>query len=178
MNNITLIKKLSPSIFGLIIICFFMPFVNISCAGGGAVTLTGLQLVTGTDIGESDSHSHGHSRDSFGRSQSESVSPQPLVIAVLICGILGLVLSFPRNLEISIIPALIGVIGVILLLFFKYQVDNAILEEGEGMLHAQYGIGFWLTFIFIIIAIILNVFLFFQSKKQLEDEVIDSNTSK
>ncbi|MBD3180857.1 hypothetical protein GF312_01095 [Candidatus Poribacteria bacterium] len=88
MNNITLIKKVSPSVFGIIVICFFMPFVNISCAGENIITLTGFQLITGTSIDQS---------DPFGRGQSEKVPPEPLGIAVFVCGILGLLLSFLEN---------------------------------------------------------------------------------
>ena len=43
-------KKFSPAIFGIVLICFILPFVTVSCQGQKLATLTGIQLITGTTI--------------------------------------------------------------------------------------------------------------------------------
>ncbi len=46
------IKKFSPALFGVIILCFFLPFANLSCSGQTVMTLTGFQLITGTEYSD------------------------------------------------------------------------------------------------------------------------------
>ena len=46
------LKKFSPALFGLVILCFFLPFVNLSCSGQTVMTLTGFQLITGSEYSE------------------------------------------------------------------------------------------------------------------------------
>lgn len=45
-------KKAIPAILGLALICFFLPFVTVSCQGQKLMTFSGIQLVTGTTIQE------------------------------------------------------------------------------------------------------------------------------
>lgn len=43
-------KKISPVILGIALICFFLPWINVSCQGEKVGTFTGIKLVTGTTI--------------------------------------------------------------------------------------------------------------------------------
>ena len=44
------LKKFSPAFYGAIVILFFLPFVNLSCGGQTIMSVTGFQLITGTEI--------------------------------------------------------------------------------------------------------------------------------
>ena len=36
--------RLSPALFGMALLCFFLPFINVSCGGTKVIQLTGVQL--------------------------------------------------------------------------------------------------------------------------------------
>lgn len=155
MENVA--KKFSPAIFGFVIICFFLPFIDITCSGQKIETLTGIQLVTGTTI----------ERPSlFGeREKVEKVEGELLAILAFFSAVVGLGLSFLKSLKSSIAPAIAGVSGSILLLLLKAKLDNDMLREGLRMLRIEYAIGFWLTFLLFLFAAGWNWFLFLRRKK-------------
>jgi len=43
------LKKFSPAFYGIIILLFFLPFVNLSCSGQTIMSLSGFQLITGSE---------------------------------------------------------------------------------------------------------------------------------
>ncbi len=145
------IKKISPAILGIALICFFLPWINISCQGEKVATYTGIQLVTGTTIEQ---------KGMFGEKKVEKVDAEPLAIATLICVIVGLGLSFLKGRKSAIAPAIVSAGGLVLLLLLKSKITNDILREGGGVIQVGYSVGFWLTLLFIIFAIGLNAFLF------------------
>ena len=145
------LKNLSPSIFILVLICFFLPFTKISCAGEEVMTLTGFQLVTGTTIevgGGTENR------------KTERIDPEPYAIWAFGAGIVGLVLSFIKSRGSKILPAIIGVVGAVSLLLLKSKLDRDVLREGEGAFHIEYQFGFWLAFILFFSAVVLNIYLF------------------
>lgn len=154
------IKKFSPTIYGLTLICFFLPFTHISCQGEKVATLTGVQLVTGTTIEQP---------AMFGeKKQDKRIDPEPLAILVLLSTIVGFGLSFLKSRESTIASAITGGIGLIFLLLLKSKIDNEVLREGEGAFRVEYGAGFWLILLLFLSAIGLNAFLFSQRKKEIE----------
>jgi hypothetical protein len=150
-------KKFSPALFGLVLFCFFLPFMDISCGGEKVVTLTGIQLVTGTSIEQ---------EDAFGNTKREKIEREPLVIVVLLAAIAGLGLSFIKTGKSAIFPAISGGIGFCLLLIFKTKVDQEVLKEGEGFIRVGYVIGFWLMLLLLLSATGLNTFVFYKRKKE------------
>lgn len=151
------LKKLSPSIFIIAIVCFFLPFVNFTCEGMKYASLTGVQLVTGTTV---------KMPSSFGKgSESEKVNSEPLAVLVFLSCVIGLLLSLIKGMKSAIAPAIIAFVGLILLLLLKAKLDNEVLREGGGIVQLEYGTGFWLTFLLFLIAVGLNGFLFSQKKK-------------
>ena len=54
-------------------------------------------------------------------------------------------------------------IGVTFLVLLKAKIDNDALQQGEGVLRVEYGIGFWLILLLLLGAIGLNAFLFRQT---------------
>lgn len=155
-------KKFSPAIFGIAIICFFLPFINVTCSGEKVATLTGIQLVTGTTIEQP---------SMFGeKKQVRKVEGEPLAILAFLSAIVGLGLSFLKSRKSSIAPAIMGIAGLILLLLLKAKLDNDILREGEGMLRLEYEIGFWLTFLLFLFAAGWNGFLFFRRERVQEND--------
>ena len=154
------VKKFSPALFGLIIICFFLPFTEISCNKQKIVTLTGIQLVTGVKIEQP---------SMFGEEkQSRRVNPEPLAILTFFSAVVGLGLSFLRSRKSAIALAVIGSVGLIMMLLLKSKIDNEALKEGGGILQIEYCIGFWFALILFLSAIALSAFLFSQKENDAE----------
>jgi len=141
-------KILSP-IFGLILVCFFLPFVNLSCQGQRLMTLSGIQLVTGTTIEQP---------VLFGqRSPVQRVSGEPLAILAFLCAIAGLGLSLRAMYKsFTFGPTIAGIAGAVLLLLLRSKLDSDALKQTSGMLQVDYIVGFWITFVMFSAAAVAN----------------------
>lgn len=148
-------KRLSPAIFGIALICFLLPWVNVSCQGQKVASFTGIQLVTGTTVEEP---------QMFGPKKEKKVNGEPLAILTFLAVITGLVLGFLKNKKGATISAVVGGIGTIILLLLKSKLDNDVLRETGGMLQLDYGIGFYFTLILFLSAIVVNVYPRLQGK--------------
>lgn len=128
------------------------------------LTLSGIQLVTGTTVEEPSSPG-----DMFGRTkrESERVAPEPLAILALAVTLIGLGISFPKSRKTAIAPAIAGAAAAIFFLLLKNQIDNEVLREGEGVIQVEYNFGFWLAFLFSILAVISNLFLFMKKEGEI-----------
>jgi hypothetical protein len=149
-------KKISPVLFAFIILCFFLPFINISCSGQKVLSLSGIQLVTGTSLEEEEPFS--------GKKSSEKIDSEPLAIVVFVAAIAGLAFSFIKSEKSALLPAITGGIGGGTLLFLKAKIDQEVLREGQGIIQVEYAIGFWLILFSLFAAVALNVFIFFNKK--------------
>src|ERR1035437_3739979 len=76
-------KKLSWSLYALILICFAMPFVTVSCGGQKVMSVTGIQLITGTTTQIS--------------GQTQKLDPSPYVIGAFIFTVIGLFFVIKNN---------------------------------------------------------------------------------
>jgi hypothetical protein len=170
------VKKFSPAVFGLAIICFFLPFTHISCSGERFATLTGIQLVTGTTIGDPETDygkSSGgpfivpaHSDVRPQEREDDKIDPEPLAIFTLFSAIAGLCLSFVRDKQWTMGTAIAGGVGLTLLLLLKAKIDNEVLKEGEGIVQVEYAFGFWLLLVLFLCAIGLNAYLALPEPKE------------
>ena len=154
------VKRFSPAIFGVVLICFFLPFISVSCGAQKVVTLSGVQLVTGTTIEQPDLFGEGQ--------QAETMDGEPLAILAFLSAVAGLGLSFLKGRKVAIAPAVSGAAGSVLLLLLKSRIDNEVLSQGGGMIQVEYEIGFWLTILVFLSAAGLNGFLLLQSKEEVE----------
>lgn len=163
------LKKVSPAIFGIILICFFLPFVTVSCQNQKLATLTGVQLATGTTIEQSSLLEQ--------QNKEEKIPADPLASIVLVSACVGLGTSLLKSKKSAIVPAITGAVGSGLLLMTKAKVDNEVLKQGRGLLQVEYGIGFWLSFLLFLSATALNAYIFFQDRK-FSQERIDRQSNK
>lgn len=155
MNNP--IKKISPALFGLILICFFLPFTTISCQNQPVLSLTGVQLATGTSIEQPNPFG--------GAAKKQEIPGNPLASIAFGSACAGLATSFVVSKKMAIIPSGIGAVGSVVLLLLKTKLDDEILRQGQGALRVEYGLGFWMSFLLFLSAALLNGYLFLESKK-------------
>lgn len=142
-------NKLSLSTYGLILVCFFLPFVTVSCQGHEVVTLSGVQLVTGSTV---------ESPDFFGKGKSERIPAEPVAVFTLLCAIAGLAASSMKGRTGIGAAATTAIVGLILLLLLKARFDSSLLEKGGGMFVLNYRAGFWLMLLLFICAAGINLY--------------------
>jgi hypothetical protein len=148
-------SKISPAIFLLSVLCFFFPFVTVSCGGHKIASATGVQLATGTTL---------ELPQAFGPSREQKVGQEPLSAVAALCAVIGLGVSF-AGARAAIVPAISGVVGALSLLTMKSRIDDGIVKHGQGMLQANYEIGFFLALLLMIAGAVWNGYLFSQSAK-------------
>jgi len=149
------IRKLSPAIFVLALICFFLPFVTFSCQGQKIVSLSGIQMVAGTSVQQP---------QMFGPPKSEKLNAEPLAVLALLCGALGLGLSFLKGRGGAIASAAAGGLAAILLLALKSKIQGDAVAKGGGILQVNYEVGFYAVVVLFLAAVALNIYVLMQGK--------------
>jgi hypothetical protein len=151
-------KKISPALFGVALICFFMPFVSLSCEQRQITSFTGIELAIGKKI---------KSPSLFGQPRKEREIPsEPLAAMALLSGVVGLGTSFIKAKKSAVVSAGAGTAGFILLLMVKAKIDDAVVKQGSGIILASYGFGFWLTFLLFLSATVLNLYSLIEKDNQ------------
>lgn len=148
-------QKISPILFGVVLVCFLLPFVNVSCSGQQVATFSGLQLVTGTTV---------QVPGLFGTSLPKKVKGEMLAVLAFMSGIAGLVFSFSTGKIRNLASSVIGSAGVILLFLLKSKIDQDVLRETQGVIHLDYGPGYYLALLLFVAAIAVNFYSIIQEK--------------
>jgi hypothetical protein len=160
-----MVKRLSPALFGIALICFLLSWVTVSCEGKKLVTLSGINLMTGTTIEEPKkfraargyTYPHAEELKQYFE-EGNKTKREALAILAFLVAIGGLGLSFLKGRKGMLGPAVAGAIGAILLFILSVKLNNDILKEGEGLLHLYYRVGFYLTLFLFLSAIGVNVY--------------------
>jgi hypothetical protein len=131
--------KLAPSILGIALVLFLLPWCDVNCAGQKFMSLTGTDMAIGKTIQQS---------EFFGaKGKSETVRDMRVTAAfvILLAGtIMGFLAGSMDDLR-KVIIALSGVGSVVLLLFFKFATDGEVQRQGQGLITVGFTPAFWLT---------------------------------
>ena len=157
-------KILNPVLFLIIIICFFLPFFNLTCQQQKIASITGFELISGTTIstngfdkGMKDLSIPGLNKGT----KTEDVSPEPLALIALLLAVAGLIVSFFGKIS-DIGAASAGLLGTMVLIFLSSFIsDNILGKVGYQPLAVECAMGYYLSLIFFIIALIYNTYLFY-----------------
>jgi hypothetical protein len=129
-------KRILPAVFAFAIVCFFFPWLTVNCAGSEFVTLSGVQLATGTTI---------ESPSLMGETESDRTDPEILAAVAIFLGVIGLVLSLVKGRSGNVGALITGILGVLALLGLSAKINSDIAREGEGMLQAEFRFGYFMT---------------------------------
>ena len=119
--------NLSAYLFMVAGLGFLLPFISLSCSGQHLATVTGVQLVRGSEM-------------SFHQTPFDARAAFALAMCVL-----GTLLSRTIAGTDRRIPALVGVAGTLALLAFKTTLDDEVLRHGHGVIRVQYEYGYYLS---------------------------------
>ncbi|MFN3413181.1 MAG: hypothetical protein ACK42L_03875 [Thermoanaerobaculum sp.] len=143
------VKPLSLGGFALALLCFLFPWVSVSCPGQSAqlFRLTGVQLAMGTSVEEP---------SLFGSSSQRKIPGEPLALAALGCGVVGLIMALVSGRGAKIVAAVVAGAGTLVLLLLKSKVEGDIAREAQGMLEAHWEPGYWIAWVGLVAALLGN----------------------
>jgi len=146
------LKKFSPAFYGVIVILFFLPFVNLSCGGQTIMSVTGFQLITGTEVKASGMFGEMNSADEFNTDEKKEIESQPLALFTFLAALIGLVISFFKIRITAISNIVVSVAGVVFLLLLKVSLDgDADLNvSGQNVITLDYQFAYWFSIILFI----------------------------
>jgi len=140
-------KQIRPVIFGLVILTFFLPWVTVSCQQQKVITLSGIQLVTGTDVDVSGSGMLGAPQ------KTQKMEGETLAIVAFAVTCIGLLFSFASK----IVSRMMSALSVGSIVFLKNGFEQKILKEGSGMFQVQYESGFYAAIALLIVVFIVSI---------------------
>jgi len=149
-------KLVSSLIFAASLLCFFFPFVTISCGGQKLMTLTGTQLATGTSLNQP---------QSLGKDRTDKIDPNPFAMLAVVCAIAGIAFSLAQP-KIAIASAISGAAGAVSLLIMKSGMDNEVTQKGGGVIELNYEMGFVLSLLLFVAAAAWNGYVYAQARKR------------
>lgn len=129
-------RKLPPAAYLLALICFLLPFVEVSCNGQKVVSLTGIQLLSGPQVGGG--------TGMFAQPQQQ-VKPETSVVIAFVAGIAGLVLSVLKQRRTDIIGAVCGIVGGASLLALQQSILSGAPPQAMGLIQVQYQPAYFLS---------------------------------
>jgi len=139
-----MLNRISPAIFGIALICFFLPWAEISCQGHKVATVNGFQLATGTTI------------------EGQKTKGEALAVLALLSTVAGLILCFSKDKMKNLILLIVSGAGIIMVLLLKVKLDGEILREGKGIVQLSYGAGYYLTLIALLFVAGINAYSYYE----------------
>ena len=160
-------KFLNPLLFTVIIICFFVPFFNLTCQQQKIASITGFELITGTTISTNGLNKGLKGTSDFQNelnngAKTDTVSPEPLALIVFLLAVGALIFSFIEKIS-DISSAIAGLLGVLSMFFLNSVITDHLL----GKIHyepiaVECAVGFYLVIILFILLLIYNAYLYYQ----------------
>lgn len=147
-------SRISPILFVLCIVSFFFTFVEISCQGQKVVSLSGIQLATGTSVDQP---------QMFGPAKKEKIAMEPFALLALLAAIAGAAVFFMAAAMKEKISAIAGAVGAICLLITHSRLDDEIVKRGQGMFQVSFGMGYSLALLLFLAATAWNGYVWYQS---------------
>lgn len=147
------LKKFSPAFYGVIILLFFLPFVNLSCSGQTIMSLSGFQLITGADYKANSMF--GETTNSEAKAD-EKVDSQPLALFALLAAVIALALSFVKIRTMSLVNIVLSALGAIFLILLKINMDGDAKLSAQAVITLDYQFAYWLSIILFIAAAVVQ----------------------
>lgn len=159
-------KKFSPAFYGIIILLFFLPFVNLSCSGQTIMSLTGFQLITGAEYSEANMFGQNmfENNQNTGMKSNREIESQPLALLAFIMAIVGVIVSLNKKKLMYLFCLVISILGAVFLLLLKMNIDSDAELGGQGIIKLEYQAGYWLSLL-VFIATAVFFWMIFKEKE-------------
>jgi hypothetical protein len=149
-------SKISGSLSVLMIICFFLPFVAVSCNNKAVLELTGIQLITGTKLKTS----------TIWRSESKSIPAQPLARVAFGFAVAGLMVAFFKRRFSTALKVVFAVGAAVSLLLLKMKLDGDLLKYPKMLFYLDYLPCYWAALTIALVLAAVNGVCFFLKREE------------
>ena len=136
VDNIAKRRPLIPFSFAIVIIFFFFNFFLVKCGGQEIGSVTGINLVTGTELKSNDMIT---GRETKGEEIPRNIWAI-IALASAIIGLGGFLIKEKRE---AVIGTGVGVIGFGSLVILQFAINNAIGQKGQGQINVSFQFGYW-----------------------------------
>lgn len=138
-------RQLIPPAFGIAALCFFLTFCNLTCGGQRIASVTGINLIIGTELKPPDMFGG----DMFGDEGGQIKHIDPNIWAIIAFGsaLLGLVAFIRRFKDEDRIGTYAGIAGFISLIILQITIQRMVNNQTEQVVEAEFQIGYWLSVI-------------------------------
>ena len=153
--------KLSPVLFGIILIAFLLPFFNVSCGNNQMYSFSGFQTAFGTSVTQ---------EQGFGYSRVQKVDADGVALAAFIVAILGLFLSFIKAKAGNAINTIASGAGTLLMIIFPIETSSRITKDVPSYIQVSYGLGYYLVLIFFIVTLAYNIYQVYSKSDSIDQE--------
>jgi hypothetical protein len=139
--------------FVLAVLCFLMPFVEISCKDEkGKVVMqqsfTGLKLAFGGTTKQTNPMTN--------QVEDQEVKQQSQLLIALLCAAAGAASAFMAGKNGKLFPAIAGIAGLIFLLLGKGEMSGNLPPDAKDTLGINMQIGFWLACVCCVVGAVIS----------------------
>lgn len=158
---------INSGLFSILILCFFLPFIEIKCNESTLAKMNGFDLAISGDISLDDSGMMDYLKDNEeykALKNNKNKHADPFTISVLIICVGGIIINFAMKRFREKITISLGCVIALLMLIFKLVFteawDKKMPEMGKMMalIKLEFGIGFWLVIIGSLGIVGLNIY--------------------
>ena len=135
-DNIASRRSLIPILFAIVIIFFFFNFFTISCGGQKVGSVTGISLVTGSEL-------KSHDMISGVETKGEKIPSSAWAIIAFGAAIVGLGVFLIKEKREALIGTGAGAIGFGSLFILQFAIKSAIEKKAEGALQTDFQFAYW-----------------------------------
>ncbi len=154
-------KFVSPALFLLVALCFFLPFVSFTCQGHKIATISGMELITGTKIEKFQMENYNNQKTNPDIDKERDVSSEPLAIFAFIFALSGIVISLIPKYS-KVLSIIAGVLGTLMLLFLRSSIGGELTGDFDfNIIEVSYEWGYYFALLFFIGAAGLNIYWMF-----------------
>jgi hypothetical protein len=137
----TRMRQLRIAPFILAVICFVLPFVEVSCQGQKVSSFTGIELAFGKQVE--------HQNPFSGQIQTKKLDGNANMLAALICIVAATALALISGALGKILPAIAAAAALIDLIAAKVNIDSQVAKESQGAAVDTWGVGFFAACAFV-----------------------------
>jgi hypothetical protein len=157
------LKKFSPASFIIIIFCFFMPFVSITCSGQKVMSLTGIKLITGAEykpqnMFDKKDTPEGEMEFKTDFDKEQNIDAQPMALFALLMAVIALILSFIQQKVPALICMIASIMGAAFMLLLKANLDSDIPSDAQMVIDVEYQFWYWFALLLFIVGAMLQWF--------------------
>lgn len=144
--------------FVLALLCFALPFAEVSCQGQKVASISGFDFALGKQIEVRDPTS--------GQIQKKQLSTVTGFAVALGCVVASILLGFVAGNAGKLLPGAAGVGGFISMIVGKADFDGQMLKDGQGMFVCQWVTGFFVACLLLLAGALLAGYQAFQALQQ------------